>query len=171
MDKFSTVKQIEHFNGYGLYDKLFIDTIREIEDPNPYLKGIVGEFAMNIQIIKYHQRESERGKSNFNFNKYYDIAMLGITSYTKAFMRMVTFIGVFLGIISILLSGYVFINKLIHWNDYPLGVSSILIGVFFIGAVQLFFMGILGEYILSINSRSSKKPLVVPLKKINFDKD
>jgi glycosyltransferase involved in cell wall biosynthesis len=171
MDRLSSVKQFQHFTGYGLYDKMFIDVIKQIEDPNPYLKGIVGEFGMNIKVLNYPQRESNRGKSNVNFSKAYDVVMLAVTSYTKTLMRVATFVAGILGIISILLAFIVFVNKLLDWNSYPLGISTIIIGVFFIGAIQLFFIGILGEYILSINTRTLKRPLVVPEEKLNFDEE
>lgn len=162
-------KQIQHFNGFGLYDKAFIDVMRQIDDPNPYLKGLVTEFGMNIKIIQYEQARSLRGKSGFNFLKSYDLAMLGITSYTKILMRIATFIGAALGVFSALLAVFVLISKLLNWNSYPYGTASILIGVFFIGSVQLFFLGILGEYILSINTRSMRRPLVVVGEKINWE--
>lgn len=165
----SSTKQIQHFNGYGLYDKNFIDTINNIDDPIPYLKGIVAEFSMNPYIIQYEQSESNRGRSGSNFFKNYDLAMLGITSYTKTLMRMATFVGGILGIFSLLFAIFIFINKLLNWNEYPVGTASIIIGIFFIGAVQLFFIGILGEYILSINTRVLKRPLVVVEKELNFD--
>lgn len=169
IEKLADSRQIQHFNGFGLYDKDFIDVMRQIDDPNPYLKGLVSEFGMGITIIPYEQAESLRGKSGFNFMKYYDVAMLGITSYTKILMRIATFLGAILGIFSVCLAIFVFISKLLNWYDYPYGTASILIGVFFIGAVQLFFMGILGEYVLSINTRSMRRPLVIVGEKINFE--
>ena len=167
--KLSDSKQIQHFNGFGLYDRTFIDVMRQIDDPNPYLKGLVSEFGMDICVIQYEQAESLRGKSGFNFMKYYDVAMLGITSYTKILMRAATFLGAIIGLFSVLLAIFVFVSKLMNWGAYPYGTASILIGVFFIGAVQLFFMGILGEYVLSINTRSMRRPLVVVDEKLNFD--
>lgn len=167
--KLADSKQIQHFNGFGLYDKDFIDVMRQIDDPNPYLKGLVSEFGMGIAIVPYEQAESLRGKSGFNFMKYYDVAMLGITSYTKILMRVATFLGAILGIFSVCLAIFVFISKLLNWHAYPYGTAAIMIGVFFIGAVQLFFMGILGEYVLSINTRSMRRPLVVVGEKINFE--
>lgn len=161
--------QIQHFNGFGLYDRSFVDVMRQIDDPNPYLKGLVSEFGMDIYIVQYEQAKSMRGKSGFNFMKYYDVAMLGITSYTKILMRIATFIGAVLGIFSVGLAVFVTISKLLHWGNYPFGTAAILVGVFFIGAVQLFFMGILGEYVLSINTRSMRRPLVVVGEKINFE--
>lgn len=167
--KLSDSTQIQHFNGFGLYDRTFIDVMRQIEDPNPYLKGLVSEFGMDTKILQYEQAESNRGKSGFNFMKYYDVAMLGITSYTKILMRVATFLGALLGIVSICLAVFVLISKLLNWGAYPYGTAATLVGVFFIGAVQLFFMGILGEYVLSINTRSMKRPLVVVGEKINFE--
>ena len=165
----SNSPQIEHFNGFGLYDKSFIEVLKQLDDPMPYLKGIVSEFAMDLAIVHYEQAASLRGKSGSNFLKNYDVAMLGITSYTKILMRIATFVGAVLGMISVFLALFVFINKLLNWDAYPIGTASILIGVFFIGAVQLFFIGILGEYILSINTRSMRRPLVVVGEKINFE--
>ena len=171
MDKLSDSRQIAHFNGFGLYDKSFIDVLRQLDDPAPYLKGIVSEFAIEMSIIPYEQAASLRGKSGENFFKHYDIAMVGITSYTKILMRIATFVGAALGIFSALLALFVLFSKLFNWHSYPYGTATILIGVFFIGAVQLFFMGILGEYILSINTRTMHRPLVVVGEKINFDED
>ncbi len=167
----SPVQQIQHFNGYGLYDRDFIEVIKSIDDPQPYLKGIVGEFAMKQDVLQYQQAESLRGKSNTNFAKAYDAAMVGITSYTKSFMRVATFIGALLGIFSGLFALYIFLSKLLGWSDYPFGTASIIVGVFFIGAVQLFFTGILGEYILSINTRTMRRPLVVVERFINFEEE
>lgn len=166
---FSDTKQLPHFNGFGLYDRAFIDVIRQLDDPQPYLKGVVAEFAMKQCVVQYDQKVSKRGKSGFNFMKYYDVAMIGITSYTKTLMRMATFLGVLVGILCVLFSIFVFINKLINWETFPAGTASIMIGIFFLGAVQLFFIGVLGEYILGINTRTMKRPLVVVDEKLNFE--
>lgn len=171
MEKLSDSKQIEHFNGFGLYDRAFIEVMRNLDDPAPYLKGIVSELAMEQTIIPYEQAASNRGKSGSNFLKNYDLAMLGITSYTKILMRVATFLGAALGVFSCCLALFVLITKLLAWDLYSYGTATIIIGVFFIGAVQLFFMGILGEYILSINTRSMKRPLVVVGERLNFDED
>lgn len=167
--KFSEVDQIQHFNLFGLYDRSFVDVMKRIDDPYPYLKGLVSEYAGRISIVQYNQMESKRGKSGINFAKAYDAALVGITSYTKILMRIATFLGAGLGVVSSIFAIFVLISKLLNWNTYPYGTATIIIGVFFIGAVQLFFMGILGEYVLSINTRSMKRPLVVVGEKINFD--
>lgn len=166
--KLADAQQIQHFNGFGLYDRAFIDVMRQIEDPNPYLKGLVSEFGMDVSVVQYEQAESLRGKSGFNFMKYYDVAMLGITSYTKTLMRIATFFGAVLGVFSLALSVYILFKKLTNWDAYPYGTAAILIGVFSLGAALLFFVGILGEYVLSINTRSLRRPLVVVGEKINF---
>lgn len=161
--------QVQHFNGFGLYDKSFINILKQLDDPAPYLKGIVSELAIEQSVIPYEQAESMRGHSGSNFMKNYDLAMLGITSYTKTLMRIATFIGAALGIVSAIFAIFILVSKLLNWNNYPYGTATIIIGVFFIGAVQLFFMGILGEYVLSINTRSMRRPLVVVGEKINFN--
>lgn len=169
--KFSVVKQIQHFNGFGLYDRMFIEVMRQIDDPYPYFKGLVTEYGMNLAVIQYEQNIGLRGKSGMNFGKTYDNAMVGITSYTKVPMRIATFIGAGLGVFSAILALFVLISKLLNWDSYPYGTAAILIGVFFIGAVQLFFTGILGEYILGINTRTLRRPLVVVGERLNFKKE
>lgn len=168
MEKLSDSKQIEHFNGFGLYDRSFIEVLKTLDDPVPYLKGIVSELAIELSIIPYEQAASLRGKSGSNFLKNYDLAMLGITSYTKILMRAATFIGAILGVFSAAFAVFIVISRLLHWSLWPYGTATIIVGVFFIGAVQLFFLGILGEYILSINSRTMKRPLVVVGERLNF---
>ena len=168
IDCFSETKQLQHFNGFGLYDKAFVEVARQLKDSQPYLKGIVAEFGMDQCVVQYNQKVSKRGKSGFNFMKYYDVAMIGITSYTKTLMRMATFFGALLGIASALFAIYVFINKILNWNTYPVGTASIMVGIFMLGSTQLFFIGILGEYILSINTRMMKRPLVVVGEDLNF---
>jgi len=165
----SDKSQIKQFNGFGLYDKSFIEILRQIDDMQPYLKQVVAEYAPDYGVIPYQQRVSSRGKSNFNFYKNYDFAMEGITSSTKKIMRLSTMCGVVLGILSFIYAVSVIVKKLMNWDSYPFGMASITVGIFFLGAMQLFFIGILGEYILSINTKTLKRPRVVVAKKINFE--
>ncbi|MFV0425161.1 MAG: glycosyltransferase family 2 protein [Bacilli bacterium] len=171
MDRFGEIDQIKHFVGFGLYDKKFINILHEIDDPNPYLKGIVVEFGSNIKIIQYTQEKSNRGFSNFNFIRNYDVAMQGITSYTTVFLRLAIFMGVFVGFLSFIFAIVVAFQKALNWDKFALGFPSLLVGVFFLGAVQLFFIGIVGEYILSINTRVMKRPHVIEEERINFSED
>ena len=161
--------QIEEFNGFGLYDHKFIDVLRGIGDIQPYLKTVVSEYAPDYDKVLYHHQKSERGKSNFSLYKNYDFAMEGITSSTKKLMRMATFIGAGLGVISAIYAISVVVRKILFRDMFPIGLASIMVGVYLLGAIQLFFIGILGEYMLSINVRTMRKPRVVVDERINFE--
>jgi len=169
IDKLAESKQIRQYTGFGLYDQKFIDAIKQIDDLQPYLKTVIAEYSPNYATVKYEQKKSKRGKSNFNFYRNYDFAMEGITSSTKKLMRMATFAGASLGILSVIYGIYVFVRKLIDWNSYPMGMASMSVGIFLLGSIQLFFIGILGEYVLSINTKSQRKPRVIIDEKINFE--
>lgn len=166
--KISDTEQIEHFTGFGLYDKDFIEVLRKLDDPTPFLRGIVAELGFQRKEIPYEQQKRRAGKTHNNFYKLYDAAMLSFTSYTKIGLRLATFLGIFVGIISFIIGIVYFILKLIYWDRFAAGMVPVLIGMFFLGALQLFFIGFLGEYILSINTRVMKRPLVVEEKRINF---
>lgn len=167
--KFSEVEQIEHFTGFGLYDASFIETLRDLNDPTPFLRGIVAELGPERKEITYEQQERRAGKTSNNFYKLYDAAMLSFTSYTKIGLRIATFTGFILAGISLLISLVYLILKLIYWDQFPMGMAPALIGVFFIGSLQLFFIGLLGEYILAMNARIMNRPLVIEAKRINFE--
>lgn len=161
-------KQVEFMNGFGVYDRCFIDAILQIEEVAPYLKAVISEYGMDLAVIQYEQSIGRRGKSNFNFWRNYDFAMYGLTTSTKLLMRASTFLGIFIAFLCMLFAIFVFVRKILLWDAYPLGTASMTIGVFFLGSVQLFFIGVLGEYILSINERIIKKPRVIVDEKINF---
>lgn len=167
--KMSTIDHIEHFTGFGLYDKSFISVLRELDDPSPYLRGIVSELGSKRKDISYKQNKRLNGKTSNNFYTLYDFAMLGITSYTKTGLRLATILGACISCVSMIISIIYFIFKLIYWNEFQAGIAPIVIGIFFFGSLQLFFLGLLGEYVLSINTRIMKRPLVIEEKRINFD--
>ena len=171
MKHMSEVEQIEHFTDFELLDQSFIQVLKTIDDPLPYLRGIVSEMGFGMEKIYYTQDKRTHGKSHANFFKLYDFAMLGITSYSKALMRMSTFVGIGLGGICTLVAFVTFIKKLLNWDSFSAGAAATVIGIFFLGAVQLFFLGILGEYILSINARVIRRPLVIEERRINFEKN
>ena len=166
--KFSTVNQIEHFTGFGLYDASFIDVMRKLDDPMPFLRGIVAELG-TYKEIPYEQQRRKAGKTKNNWLSLYDAAMLAFTSYTKAGLRVATFLGAILSLAGFLVATVYLILKLIFWNTFAAGMAPILIGVFLFSSVQIFFIGLLGEYIMSINSRILHRPLVIEEKRINFD--
>lgn len=169
--KLSTVDQIEHFTGFGLYDKKFIDVLKNLDDTEPYLRGIVAELGYKRKEIKYTQQKRKRGKTKNNWYTLYDAAMLGITSYTKAIMRIATIFGFIFAMLSFVIALTYFVLKLLFWDKFPMGTVPILIGVFLIGSIQLFFIGLLGEYMINMNRRMMKRPLVVEEKRINFEKE
>ena len=167
--KFSDVEQIEHFTGSGLYDREFVEVLRNLKDPKPFLRGIVAELGFRRKEIPYEQPQRRAGKTHNNFYTLYDAAMLSITSYTKIGLRIATFAGCGVGMISLLVALVYLILKLVMWNQFQAGMAPILIGMCFLGALQLFFIGLLGEYILSINERVMNRPLVVEEERINFE--
>lgn len=169
--KMSEVEQIEQFTGFGLYDKSFIQVLRDLKDPTPFLRGIVAELGPERKEIPYEQQERRAGKTSNNWYRLYDAAMLSFTSYTKIGLRLATFIGFGLSAVSVVIAIIYFILKLLHWNDFPAGMTPILLGVFVIGSMQLFFIGLLGEYIMNMNARLMNRPLVIEQERINFDKD
>lgn len=164
----SNNRLIANFDNFGLYDKGVIDAIRSIENVQPSVPGILAEYGGKIKRVMVEQNESERGKSNFNFFRKYDVAMVNITSYTKILLRAATFIGSIVGLLSIIFAFATVVLKVLYWDSYPMGIPSIIAGIFFLGGIQLFFLGIMGEYIMSINERSMKKPTVVCDKTINM---
>ena len=166
--KFSEVDQIEHFTGFGLYDKSFIEVLRELDDPEPYLRGIVAELGFERKEIPFTQPKRERGTSSNNWYRLYDAAMLGITSYTKIGLRIATILGFIVSFLSIVVALVYFVLKLCMWNSFQAGIAPLIIGVFFLGGLQLFFIGFLGEYILKINQRVMHRPLVVVEERLNM---
>lgn len=167
----SSVRMIEHFTGFGLYDKTFISILRQLDDPIPFLRGIVAEYAsgFNMIEIEYTQARRRAGKTKNNFYSLYDAAMLSITSYTKVGLRIATLLGFFSSVVSLFIAMLYLILKLVNWYGFQAGYAPLIIGVFLIGSIQLFFIGLLGEYILNINTRVIHRPLVVEEKRINFD--
>ncbi|MBQ6555131.1 MAG: glycosyltransferase family 2 protein [Firmicutes bacterium] len=167
--KMSDVEQIEHFTGFGLYDKSFIKVLTDLNDPIPFLRGIVAELGYKRKDIMYEQHKRAAGKTHNNWYSLYDAAMLSFTSYTKIGLRIATIAGFLMSFASFLIAVVYLILKLIFWNNFPVGIAPLIILVSIIGSVQLFFIGLLGEYILNINKRLMNRPLVVEEERINFD--
>ncbi|MDO4267736.1 MAG: glycosyltransferase family 2 protein [Eubacteriales bacterium] len=167
--KLSDVEQIEHFTGSGLYDRDFIEVLRRLDDPTPFLRGIVAELGYRRKEIPYEQPQRRAGKTHNNLYRLYDAAMLSITSYTKVGLRLATLVGAITGICSIIVALVYLIMKLIWWDRFMAGMTPMLLGMLFLGSVQIFFIGMVGEYILSINQRVMHRPLVVEEERLNFD--
>lgn len=167
--KITDIGHIENFTGFGLFDKAFVDVVRNIHDPMPYFRGMVAEFGFEYKTILYQRPNRRAGKSKNHFYTLYDVAMIGITSYSKVMLRLASFLGFIIGGLSFLVALVYFIMKLVHWDWFRSGIAPLVIGVFFLGGVQLFFIGLLGEYVLAINSRVLDRPLVVEEERLNFN--
>lgn len=169
--KMSNIKMIEHFTGFGLYDKTFVSLLRELDDPIPFIRGIVAEYGsgFNPVQIEYKQPQRRAGKTHNNFFTLYDAAMLSFTSYTKVGLRLATFIGLLCSFASFIVALVYLVLKLSNWYNFNAGMAPVTIGVFLLGGIQLIFIGLIGEYILNINTRVIHRPIVVEEKRINFD--
>lgn len=167
--KLSEIELTKNFTGFGLYDRKVIDVLREINDPYPYFRGLIADIGFKRAEIEYTQPVRMRGFTKNNFYTLYDMAMLGITNHSKVPLRLATMIGFLVSLLSLLVAtGYLF-AKLFWWNTFSLGTAPLIIGLFFFSSVQLFFIGIIGEYIGSIHTQVLKRPLVVEKERINFN--
>ena len=168
IDKFSNIKQIKMFTGYGLYDRSFIDILRKLDDPTPFMRGLVAELGFKIKEIRFKQPKRRAGKTSNNLYTLYDAAMLSFTSYTKVGLRLVTLFGAITMFISFIIGIVYLIMKLLYWDRFEAGMIPLLLAVLFLGSVQILFLGMVGEYVLSINQRVMKRPLVIEEERINF---
>ena len=164
--KFSDVEQIEQYTGFGLYDRAFVEVLQKLDDPTPFLRGIVAELGFRRKEIEYRQPKRRAGKTSNNFYRLYDGAMLSFTSYTKIGLRIATFLGFFGAFVSMVIAIVYLVLKLVNWDGFEAGIAPLIILVAVLGSMQLFFIGLIGEYIMSINSRVMKRPLVVEEERI-----
>lgn len=169
--KMSSVEMTEQFTGFGLYDKSFIQTLRDLHDPTPFIRGIVAELGPERKEIEYEQPRRRAGKTHNNLYTLYDAAMLSFTSYTKVGMRLATFLGFGIAMVSFVVALFYLVAKLLFWQSFTAGYAPMMIAVFFMGGVQLVFLGFLGEYVMSMNARVMNRPLVIEEKRLNFDAD
>lgn len=165
----SETQQIKNFTGFGLYDKSFVDILRSLDEPYPYFRGLVAQYGSDIVEIEYTQERRKAGKTHNNFYTLYDLGMLGFVNYTKIPLRLAAFIGFGVASISLLVAVGYLVYKLIFWNSFNAGVAPLVIGLFFFSSVQLFFIGIVGEYIGAIYTQVKDRPLVIEKERINFD--
>jgi glycosyltransferase involved in cell wall biosynthesis len=171
IEKFADTKQIKNFTGFGLYDREFVDILRNLDEPYPYFRGLITEMGFEVAKVEFVQPKRKKGKTKNNFYTLYDMAMLGFVNHSKVPLRMATFIGFSVAIFSLLVALSYFIYKIIFWQNFQLGMAPMVIGVFFFAAVQLFFIGIIGEYIGAIYTQVKNRPLVIEKERINFDTD
>lgn len=168
LSKISDVELIEHFTGFGMYDKQIIHILRELNDPYPYFRGLIADIGFPISRIEFTQDKRKRGVTKNNLYTLYDLAMLGMTGYTKIPLRLATMFGFISAVISFLVGLVYLVYKLLFWFQFQVGSAPIVIGLFFLGSVQLLFLGIVGEYIGAIYTQVMKRPLVIEKERINF---
>lgn len=166
--RIADVELIPHYTGFGLYDREVIELVRRIDDPYPYFRGLIADLGFEHAEVPYVQPRRVRGVTKNNFYALYDMAMLGITGHSKVPIRLATMSGFALSALSLLVAVGYFIYKLLYWDSLSVGMAPILIGFFFFASVQLFFIGILGEYIANIHTQVQRRPLVVERERINF---
>jgi hypothetical protein len=166
--KLSDVELIEHFTGFGLYDQQVIQILRNLNDPYPYFRGLIADIGFPIARIPFIQPRRKRGITKNNFYTLYDMAMLGMTGYTKVPLRVATMTGFLTAVISFIVGLAYLTYKLFFWQQFQLGSAPIVIGLFFLGSIQLLFLGIVGEYIGAIYTQVMKRPLVIEKERINF---
>ena len=168
MELLSETEHLENVTGYGLFDKEVLDMIKWMDDPDPYIRGLVPQLGYKWCLVEYTQQKRTVGKSSYNFNRYFDFAITGLTRVSRKPLRLATMTGFILSGISFAIAIIYLIMKLVYWDSFQMGTAPILIGMFLLGSVQLAFIGIIGEYISAILTKVTKRPMVVEEERINF---
>ena len=168
MKRFSRVEQVPHFMGYGLYDRRVVEALRELNEPEPYFRGLVMEVGFERAFVQYDQPPRRHGKSSYNIFSLADFALVGLSSNSRAPLRMMTFLGFLTSMLSFLAGLVYLVIKLAFWNSLPIGVAPVLIAVFFLGSIQLLALGVVGEYIGLLLNYARRFPLVIEKERINF---
>jgi glycosyltransferase involved in cell wall biosynthesis len=169
LSSLSEVNLINDFSGFGLYDKKVVDTLKLFNDPFPYFRGLIAETGYNIEKVYYKKPNRIHGYSKSNLLNLFDVIMLGLTSHSKIPLRMATLTGILLSILSFAVSIFYFVYKIIYWNSFALGLAPLIVGGFFLISIQMLFIGLIGEYILSLSTKVANKPLVIESERINFE--
>jgi glycosyltransferase involved in cell wall biosynthesis len=171
IDRLSEVKQVRNSTGFGLYDKAFVAVLRRLPDPYPYFRGIVAELGFRYATVPYTQPQRTRGITKNNLYTLYDLGVQGIVNHSRIPLRVATIVGFLSSVITLIAALVYFVMKMLFWYNLPIGVAPVIIGLFCVASVQLFFLGVLGEYVGSIYTQVRNRPLVVEQERINFDDD
>lgn len=168
LDRFSDVKQIKNFTGFGLYDKRVLIELKKVNDPYPYLRGLICELGFRRMEVQFHQPVRKKGVTKNNWFTLYDLAILGFINHSKVPLRLSILTGCLIALFSLIIGALYFIYKLIYWNQFALGIAPVAIGLFFFSAIQLIFLGLIGEYIGATLTLTKKRPLVIERERVNF---
>jgi glycosyltransferase involved in cell wall biosynthesis len=168
IDRLADIQTIQNFTGFGLYDRAIMEYCQKLNDPYPYFRGLISEIGLPIKRIRFHQPKRKYGFSSYNWYNLYDMAMLGVTNFSKVPLRLAAMLGFATALLSLLVAIGYLVYKLLFWQNFAVGAAPMVIGLFFFASVQLFFIGILGEYVGAIHTQVLKRPLVVEKERINF---
>lgn len=168
LSRVSEVKLLQNITGFGLYDRRVLEVLRQIDDPYPYIRGLICEIGIDVTLIQYKQPARRRGFTKNNLYTLYDMGMLGLTTHSKAFIRAAAIGGFFLSFLCLLVAACYLVIKLLLWNEFAAGMAPVVIGLFLMGAVQLFFIGLIGEYVAAMMTLVRKWPLVVERERYNL---
>lgn len=169
LNQLSSVRLTENTTAFGIMDRIVLDELRKLDDPYPYLRGLISDLGFEVETIDYVQKPRKHGVTTGNWYILYDWAWLGITSHSKIPLRLAAILGFILSIFSLFVAFGYLIAKFLFWNQFPAGIAPLIISLFFFGSVQLFFIGVLGEYVGSIYTKVEKRPLVYEKERVNFD--
>ncbi len=167
--RLSEIRLVKNATGFGLYDQQVVEILRRIDDPYPYFRGLICDIGFEKATVEFVQPARERGITKNNFYTLFDIGMLGITNHSKVPLRLATMTGFLLAGLSLFTAFAYLVYKLLFWSSFQVGIAPLVIGLFFFSSVQLFFIGIVGEYVGAIHTQVLKRPLVVEKERINFD--
>jgi polyisoprenyl-phosphate glycosyltransferase len=166
--RLSDVELVENATGFGLYDKQILDILRKLDDPYPYFRGQIAELGFEVAKVEFTQPRRKRGVTKLNFYTLFDFALLGMTSHSKVPLRLAMMLGFASAALSLFVALFYLVYKLIFWQSFQLGLAPLVVGIFFFSSVQLFFLGLVGEYVGSIHTRVRHMPLVIEKERINF---
>ncbi len=166
--RLSDIELVEHFTGFGLYDRRVVDVLKTIEDPYPYFRGLIADLGFRSKKIPFTQPTRKRGLTKNNFYTLFDMMMLGFTNHSKVPLRLATFTGFIGGLISLLVGLFYLVYKLVFWDNFDVGVAPLVIGLFFFSSVQMIFLGVVGEYVGAVHTQVQKRPLVIEADRLNF---
>ncbi len=168
VERLSSITTVQNFTGFGLYDRKVVEAVRRFDDPYPFFRGMIAEIGLSMYMLPYDQPTRKRGLTKNNFYSLYDIAMLGIVNLSKVPLRLVTALGFGSACLSFLAGLSYLLYKLIFWSQFNVGVAPLVIGLFFLGSVQLVSLGIIGEYVGAIHTHVQKRPYVIEKERIGF---
>ena len=168
-ERLSNIAFIPNFFGFGLYDRQAIEIMRSLNEPDPYLRGLVSEIGFDKAIVEYVEPRREHGVSRHKFMDLLDLAILGMTTYSRAPLRLLTLVSLVIAGLSFLAGLVYTVLKLLFWTSFEAGVAPILIGALFFAAVQMLSIGLVGEYVGLVLLYTRRFPNVIEKERIGFD--